>query len=189
MSPRSFVRSLLLVAAVLTAAVSLPAQAPDATFVGVTVGVAARPSYYRNQPLGLEGGFTLGRALSRRVIWRLDAEVQRFGVRDTSSHLCTPGGCEPPAPNGPVATVALLASGEWYGRPDRRSFYLLGGFGPQWLASNPDGPRALHFVLQAGLGFTLGPKGLSMEVRYQWAARAPGDATQSIPITVTFRGP
>ena len=189
MSSGSFLRALALVVVPLTRPVALPAQPPDATFMGVSVGVAARPTYYRNQPFGLEAGFTLRRALSRRVIWRLDAEVQRFGVRDTSSHLCSPGGCEPPAPNGPVATVALLASGEWYARPDRGSFYLLGGFGPQWLASNPDGPRALHLLLQAGLGFALGPKGLSMEIRYQWVARAPGDATQSIPISVTFRAP
>jgi hypothetical protein len=177
-----------LVAVALTGAVALPAQPPNMTFVGVSIGVAARPVYYRSQPFGIEGSFTAGQAVSRRVALRLDVEAQRFGVRDTICFNTPEGGCGPP-PNSPVVTVAVLASAEWYPRSDHRSFYLLGGLGRQWLVSNPDGPRAVHLVAQLGLGFALGPKRLSMEVRYQRVAGASGNATQAVPITVAIRWP
>jgi len=185
---------MLLVAVALTGAVALPAQPPNVTFMGASVGVAARPTYFRSQPLGIDGAFTFGRALSRHVALRLDVDAQRFGVRDTTavSDCNSPGfGRCGPAPDGPVATFAVLAGAEWYVRPDHRSIYLVGGLGPQWLTANPDGPRAAHFVVQAGVGLALalGPNALLIEVWYQRVAGATGDAIQAVPITVTFRGP
>ena len=87
------------------------------------------------------------------------------------------------------ANAALLASAEWYERPDRRWLYLLGGFGPQLLASHPDRPRSVHLVVQAGAGFAIpiGAAALLLETRYERALGGGVQPPHLLPVSVGLR--
>jgi hypothetical protein len=175
---------------------ALPAQEHRSTFLGLSAGVATKSDYGLSESQGPAVALTFGRAVSRHVALRLDAEFERFGVKAKAALFFAP--CNPDVVctqmisdvgDGAISTAALLASAEWYERPDRRWLYLLAGFGPQLLASHPDRRRGVHLVVQAGAGFAipLGAEALLIETRYERALGGGVQPPHVLPVSVGLR--
>jgi hypothetical protein len=180
----------------LAASRALPAQEHSTTFLGLSAGVATKSDYGLSEPQGPAVALTFGRAVSRHLALRLDAEFERFGVKAKEAILFPP--CNPQVVctqliadvgAGAISTVALLASAEWYERPDHRWLYLLGGLGPQMLASHPDRPRSVRLAVQGGAGFAipLGAAVLLIEARYQRALGGGAQPPRVVPVSVGLR--
>ena len=172
-----------------------PAQTPGRWFLGVAAGVASKPAYGLSEPVGIDVDLTIGRTVSRRAALRLDAEVQRYGVKDRAYILTPPclppGGCVSPQEpgDGAIGTVDVMASAEWYEHPDGRGFYVLGGAGPRMLVAHPDRPRSVRLAVQAGGGVAL-PVGrvvLLVEGRYLRALGGGAEPTNVVPVSVSLR--
>ena len=175
----------------------LPAQAPGYTFVGVSGGVALKADYGLSESEGFSVDLSVGRMLTRRTALRIDAEVQRYGVKNAGFVITNP--CPPqlicttdlsPDPgDGTIATVGLMANAEWYEQPGRGSFYLLGGAGPQLLVDHPDRPRSLHCAVQAGAGIAVpvGSAALRLEARYQRALGGGAQPPHAVAVSLGLR--
>ena len=82
--------------------------------------------------------------------------------------------------------VSALASLEWYEQADRRGFYLLAGFGPQFVVSHPDRAPALRLAVQAGAGLSLAAAAL-LEVRYQASVGARAEPEHVVVLSAGLR--
>ena len=156
------------------------------------MGIALKPAYGESYPEGPMLSARAGRFLLPHAALRLEAELQSFGAGEPPYFFDAP--CPLTAPcfryevhgAGPIRTLSALASLQYYEQADRRGFYVLAGFGPQFLASHPDRARAIRLAVQAGAGASLATVAV-IEARYQASLGARAEPQHVVLISVGLR--
>jgi hypothetical protein len=159
-------------------------------------------------PLALHGyttnGFaaqaSVGRQVTRRSGWRLDAFVSQFDLTEPSDFagvLCAypalAGTCCGICPRGTstdrVGITGLTASEFVSVIPSARGFgmYLIGGTEADYVYQHPTAQGALRFGVAAGAGVTVlagGHRQAFVEARYHYLPGAPSQLRWRAPVTV-----
>ncbi|MCX6072399.1 MAG: hypothetical protein NTU91_16345 [Chloroflexi bacterium] len=171
---------------------ALSAQGDAAAYLELAVGMALKPAYGESYPDGPMVSARVGRFLLPHAALRLEAELQSFGAGEPlvdNWSPCRSPGCSSQLQGlgaGPIRTVSALASFQYYQQADRRGFYVLAGFGPQYLASHPDRARAIRLAVQAGAGASLATV-MVIEARYQASLGARAEPQHVVLISVGLR--